>query len=264
MSVFDFCIIWTSHGVVHDIALLLAGLGVGVVFGLFGAGGSAFATPVLALLGVPGVVAVASPLPAMIPASVAGARRYLRSGHLDRRVAALAVAGGVPGTVVGALVSAAVGGARLLVLSGVMLLAVGTRVLLPDAAGGQARRDARRESSLLVVSAAFAVGLVTGLLANGGGFLLVPLFIVVLGLTAATAAGTSMVAVGALTIPTLVTHALLGHIDWTVAMIFAIGVVPGSLLGSRLAPRLPARQLRTAFGCLLVAFATWFLLRQAL
>ena len=45
---------------------VLAGLGVGVVFGLFGAGGSAFATPVLAVLGVPGLLAVASPLPAML------------------------------------------------------------------------------------------------------------------------------------------------------------------------------------------------------
>lgn len=44
-----------------------AGLGVGLLFGLFGVGGSAFATPALALLGVPGVIAVASPLPATIP-----------------------------------------------------------------------------------------------------------------------------------------------------------------------------------------------------
>ena len=67
--------------------VLLAGLGVGVVFGMFGACGSAFATPILALIGVPGVIAVASPLPAMLPASVAGARRYLKSGNLDKRIA---------------------------------------------------------------------------------------------------------------------------------------------------------------------------------
>jgi uncharacterized membrane protein YfcA len=193
--------------------ILVAGIGVGVVFGLFGAGGSAFATPVLALLGVPALAAVASPLPAMLPAAVAGAHQHLRSGMLDRRVATLAVAGGLSGTILGALLSAALGGTRLLVLSGLMLLIVGVRVVMPDPTGHEARTAARRSNRTLVLSASFAVGLLTGLLANGGGFLLVPLFIVVLGLTTSQAAGTSMVAVAALTIPTLATHWALGHID---------------------------------------------------
>ncbi len=50
-----------------------AGAGIGVLFGLFGVGGSSFATPVLGLLGVPGLIAVAAPLPATIPAAIAGA-----------------------------------------------------------------------------------------------------------------------------------------------------------------------------------------------
>ncbi len=246
------------------VEILVAGLAVGAVFGIFGAGGSAFATPVLALLGVPGIVAVAAPLPAMLPASVMGASRYLRAGKLDRRVAVLAVAGGVPGTILGALASAALGGTRLLVLSGVMLLVVGARVLLPDPADHVARCAARRQNTTIVLGAAFAVGLLTGLLANGGGFLLVPVFIVLLGLTAGEAAGTSMVAVGVLVIPTLATHMVLGHIDWPVALVFALGVLPGSLVGARLAVRLPADQARRWFGIMLVGFALWFLARQVL
>ena len=242
--------------------VLLAGVGNGIVFGMFGAGGSAFATPILALIGLPGVIAVASPLPAMLPASIAGARRYLRSGNLDTRIAKLAVVGGVPGTVIGALVSRYVSGNALLVLSGVMLLVVGARVLLLDAKDHEDRSAARRERAGLVLAATFLVGFLTGLLANGGGFLLVPLFVVVLGLTTVKAAGTSMVAVGVLTIPTLVTHWALGHIDWPVALVFAVGVVPASLLGARTAERLPAERARKAFGVLLVAFATWFLIRK--
>ena len=242
--------------------VLLAGLGIGIVFGMFGAGGSAFATPILALIGIPAVIAVASPLPAMLPASVAGARRYLRSGNLDTRIAKLAVAGGIPGTVIGALVSRYVSGNALLVLSGVMLLVVGARVLLPDSKNHEDRSAARRKRSGLVIAATFVVGFLTGLLANGGGFLLVPLFVVVLGLTTVKAAGTSMVAVGVLTIPTLVTHWALGHIDWPVAVVFALGVVPASLLGARISEHLPAERSRKAFGVLLVAFAIWFLIRK--
>jgi uncharacterized membrane protein YfcA len=249
---------------VFYLSILAAGLGVGAVFGLFGAGGSAFATPVLALLGVPGLAAVASPLPAVLPSAVAGARRYLRSGQLDRRVAFLAVAGGVPGTVVGALASTALDGHWLLILSGAMLALVGGRVLWRDAVGHEARAAARRSNGRLVVAASFGVGLLTGLLANGGGFLLVPLFIVVLGLTSSEAAGTSMVAVGALTIPTLATHWALGHVDWPIALVFAVGAVPGSVVGSRLAQHIPTGRLRRAFGVVLVTFATWFLARQLL
>jgi uncharacterized membrane protein YfcA len=110
-----------------------------------------------------------------------------------------------------------------------------------------------------VITAAFAVGFLTGVLANGGGFLLVPLFIVALGLSAKRAVGTSMVTVGALVVPTLTVHVLLGHVDWAVACLFALGVVPGTVLGTRAAARIPVGRLRRAFGAALMAFAAAFL-----
>jgi uncharacterized membrane protein YfcA len=240
-----------------------AGCGVGIVFGLFGAGGSAFATPILALLGVPGVLAVASPLPAMVPAAFTSARRFLKSGNLDRTVAKRSLLGGVPGTLLGALASRFVGGDNLLLLSGVLLLILGIRMVVPDRAGAAERAAGRRDEVLIVVSSAFAVGFLTGLLANGGGFLLVPLYILVLGLSAAEAAGTSMVVVGVLTIPTLVTHWTLGHIDWTVAAGFALGMTPAALGGAWLAQRIDSKKSRIAFGTMLVAFAAWFLISRA-
>ncbi len=244
--------------------LMVAGIAIGVVFGIFGAGGSAFATPVLALLGVPGAIAVASPLPAMLPAAVTGARRYLRSGNLDRRIAGLAITGGLPGTLLGALASQWLSGTTLLSLSGALLLVVGARVLIPDSTANAGRTVARLANTRLVVTACFAVGLLTGLLANGGGFLLVPMFMIILGLSAASASGTSMVAVGVLTIPSLVTHWALGHIDWKIAIVFAIGVWPGSMIGARLAQRLPEQITRRAFGLVLVTFAIWFLTKETL
>jgi uncharacterized membrane protein YfcA len=249
---------------VHGLPLLLAGLAVGTVFGLFGAGGSAFATPVLALLGVPGANAVASPLPALVPAAFAGARRHLKAGTLDRRIAGLTIAAGVPGTIAGSLASTWLDGKRLLALSGVMLLVVGARVLMPDTDDHADKAAARRGNTGLVLGATFAVGLLTGFLANGGGFLLVPLFVVFLGLRTSEATGTSTLAVGALTIPTLLTHWYLGHIDWAVAATFAVGVLPGSFAGARLSTVLPAAPARRAFGLLLVAFSLWFLAHQLL
>lgn len=245
-----------------ELLILFAGVAAGAVFGLFGAGGSAFATPMLALAGVPGAIAIATPLPALLPASVLSARRQLRAGNLDRRIASLVVAGGVPGAVIGALASSRISGAGLLLASGALLLVVGARVLLPDPTGHAQRSAHRRQQTLIVVAPAFAVGVLSGLLANSGGVLLVPLFIVVLGLTAARAAGTSIVAAGALSLPTLLVHWELGHIDWTVALVFGLGMLPGSLAGSRIGDRIPAAAARQLFGVALVVFAAWFLVGQ--
>jgi uncharacterized membrane protein YfcA len=254
--------------------VVLVGAGVGMTFGVFGAGGSAFATPVLAMIGIPAPVAVASPLAAMLPSSVVGAREYQRVGLLDRRVAVLAVAAGLPAVIVGAALSRFVGGEALLLLSGVMLLAVGARMLWPTRAPSpvlashEHRIDAsvtpKRRGTGLVVALVAGAAFVTGLLANGGGFLLVPIFVLVLGLSAAQAAGTSMVAVAALTVPTFAAHAALGHVDWVVAGAFAVGMIPASLVGARLGLRLPEVVARRAFGAVLVVFSLCFLALRVL
>ena len=245
-----------------ELLILFAGVVAGAVFGLFGAGGSAFATPMLALVGVPAAMAVATPLPALLPASLVSARRQLQNGNLDRRIAGLVVAGGVPAAALGAVGSRYVSGSALLVASGGLLLLVGARVLLPDPSGHADRAAARRANPLVVLVPAFAIGLLSGLLANSGGFLLVPLCIVLLGLTAARAAGTSVVAAGALSLPTLLVHWQLGHIDWPVALVFGLGMLPGSLAGSRAGERIPPVLARQLFGVALVAFAAWFLIHQ--
>jgi uncharacterized protein len=244
--------------------VVVAGAGVGVLYGLFGVG-SAFGTPVLALLGVNGLAAVVAPLPGLLPSSAAGAWSYSRRGKVDWPVARRTILGGVPASVVGALASRWVGGTVLLALSGVVLFAVGVRVLRP----GSVRHDeaiARRRSgdAGFVIAAAATIGFASGLLANGGGFLLVPLFLLALGLDMNEAAGTSMVAAAALTVPTLVTHALLGDINWLIAGTFGAGLVPGAFVGAMLAQRLPVNKLRTTFGALLVVFAVWFVARQIL
>jgi uncharacterized protein len=245
----------------------IAGAGVGFTFGVFGAGGSAFATPLLVLMGVPAPIAIASPLPAMLPASVVGAREYLRVGLLDRRVVKLAVLAGLPAVVVGAALSGFVGGAALVACSGLLLFAVGVRMAWParsssDPVLASADLPKRRVSdakTVVVVGFVAGAGFFTGLLANGGGFLLVPIFVLVVGLTAAQAAGTSMVTVAALIVPTLVAHVVLGHVDWAVAGAFALGVIPTSMVGARLGRRLPDVVARRAFGAVLVLFSVGFL-----
>lgn len=240
----------------------VGGAAVGILFGIFGVGGSSFATPVLALLGVPPLMAVASPLPSTLASAFAGLRGYAQQKHVDWRVARLSIAGGLPATVLGSLLSRVVGGDILLIVSGLVLAIVGVRVLKPLSDEASAQADLRRRNPWIVVGGAFGVGFLTGLLANGGGFLLVPLFLLVLGLTMPVSAGTSLAVIAVLSIPTLITHASLGQIDWPVALAFAAGSVPASYLGSQLAPRINAERLKNAFGWLLIAFAIYFVVRR--
>lgn len=245
---------------VHTLPLIgAAGAAVGVLYGVFGVG-SAFATPLLALIGVPGMTAVAGPLPALLPGSATGAWSYSRGGDVDWDIARRTIAGALPAAIVGAVASNWVSGPALVAASGLVLLAIGVRVLRPGRAS-DAEPWATRHPAMLVV-AAVGIGFASGLLANGGGFLLVPLFLLAVGLDMRRATGTSLVVATVLTIPTIATHALLGDIDWTISMVFAVGLVPGSYVGAVAARRLPTDRLRPAFGALLVGFALWFLVRE--
>ena len=79
------------------------------------------------------------------------------------------------------------------------------------------------------------------MLANGGGFLLVPAYLLVFGLRMCQAVGTSLVVIAVLTMPTLAVHWALGHINWPLAGEFAFGLLPGVWPGSRLAHRCRGR-----------------------
>jgi hypothetical protein len=233
--------------------LVLAGIAIGLLTGLFGVGGSSIATPLLSLLGVPGLFAVASPLPATIPSAALAALPYVRADEARPRAAGWTLVGAVPATVVGALLAHMLGGPTLLVASGIVLVFIGLRVLPRIDPIQRSIGIARRKRRPLLVAAAAGVGLFTGLLANGGGFLLVPMYLLLFGLNMRESAGTSLLVVTLLAVPTLLAHWALGHVDWAVAGPFAIGSVPASAVSARLAHLVPRYKVRLAFGWFLIA-----------
>lgn len=243
------------------LVISVVGLGVGVLYGLFGVG-SSFATPALSLIGVTGMGAIVGPLPAMLPGSATSAWTYARQDRVDWWVAKRTLLGALPAAVLGAALSPLVGSSSLVILSGVVLLGVGIRVLSPSTK--QASDGWAHDHAALLIASATGIGFFSGLLANGGGFLLVPLFLLAVGLDMGMATGTSLVVATALTIPTLATHLVIGDLNWAVAGCFMLGMVPGSHAGAVLSNRLSSARLRTAFGILLVIFAVWFLLRRLL
>jgi uncharacterized membrane protein YfcA len=238
---------------------LLLGAGIGFMSGAFGKGGSAIATPLLHAMGVPAMAAVASPLPATVPATLLASRPYARAGHVDRRVFRLGLVVGVPATVVGATLTRWIPGSELVFAADAIVLALGLRILFGVSADDE-KVDAIPPRSRRIIAVVAAVGFVSGLLGNSGGFLLAPLFMRVLGMPIRRALGTSLVLATALAVPGTIVHAALGHIDWALAIVFALGSVPLASVGARVALRTRERSLTLAFGVALTTVASALLL----
>jgi uncharacterized membrane protein YfcA len=232
-------------------AVIAIGAAVGFLGGMFGKGGSAIATPLLALAGVPAIVAVASPLPSTIPAALVAASAYWRRDLVDREVVRWGVLVGVPATVVGAYSSRFTGGGPLLVVTEMILVGIGLRLLQHPGGPPEAGLGTAHWRTRLVVVAA-VVGLLSGLLANGGGFLLAPLFVLVLHLPIKRAFASSLVVAAALAVPGTIVHAALGHIDWAVVLAFGAAAIPLSAVGARVAIRTESVRLERIYGAGLV------------
>lgn len=107
-------------------------------------------------------------------------------------------------------------------------------------------------------------GLASGYVGVGGGFIMVPLFISLLGIMMRQASGTSLVAVTILAIPGVVEQGLLGHIDYIAGVAMAVGSIPGAVIGASLIRKVPERKLRFVFGAFLLISAVVLLFNELL
>jgi len=108
-----------------------------------------------------------------------------------------------------------------------------------------------------------AAGLLAGLLGVGGGAVMVPAFSELLHLPLKTAIATSLVCAGVFALPATVVHAMLGDVDWRLAILLTIGVIPGARLGAGLTIRAGERRLRLTVGLFLAVVAVVYFVTEA-
>jgi len=247
-------------GLLRDALTLLIGLFTGVLSALFGVGGAMVSNPGVRALGAAPLVAVGTTLPSLLPGAVSGTIRYQREGLVDWQVVAWVATAGLPAVVGGALLSRVVPGEGHLLLLAIAVLLIftawRTASVVPNAdergEGNPARATARRVTAGWRPAAiGVAAGLLSGLLGIGGGVIMVPTFTKLLRLSLKSAIATSLVCVGVFGVPATITHAILGHVDWRLATVLTIGVVPGARLGASLTIRIPERRLRLLVGVFL-------------
>jgi uncharacterized membrane protein YfcA len=233
---------------------VLVGLVSGILAGLFGVGGGIVMTPgIQVLLGSAPIVALATPLPVILPTALTGAVTYGRAGELDVRAAAWIIGPGVVASIGGAMLTSVVDTHLLLVITAVLLASQAVGILR-----GRRSRSGEAQAGTPAVYAGIglAAGFVSGLLGIGGGLVMVPLLAGWLGMPLKRALGTSLLAIVALVIPGTVTHAVLGNVDWALVVVLTIGAVPGARVGARVALGTRERTLRLLVGSFLLVVAT--------
>jgi|SRR5579875_1022944 len=252
----------------RDVGAFAIGIAVGFLGGLFGKGGSAVATPLLSLIGFPGFVAVAAPLPATVPGTLIASAEYHRYQLLDKEVVWWSVVVGVPATAAGAFLSKITGAKPLLVITALLVLGFGLSFLLfpaersiPVAASNNSDPPTRPSFWRLRLSVvASAIGMISGLLANSGGFLLAPSYARFLRQPIKKAFACSLLVSAVLAVPGTLVHAYLGHISWRVAGLVALGSAPFSYVGAWVSIRTKATRLERWYGLALTVLGLFFLL----
>ncbi len=268
------------------LVLLGMGAGVGFLSGMFGVGGGFLMTPLLIFIGVPPPVAVATEANQIVAASVSGALVHWRRGNIDFKMGAVLLAGGLVGSVLGIWIFTAlkaIGQVDLLIsLSYVVFLGLIGGLMLVESVGAMVRRDTgsrrrrklhqhnwlhglplkmRFRKSKLYISAILplAIGCFVGILAAimgvGGGFIMIPAMIYLLGMPTSIVVGTSLFQIIFVTSTVTILHSVNTQtVDAMLALLLLTGAVVGAQFGSRFGTRLRGEQLRglLAFMVLLV------------
>jgi uncharacterized protein len=240
---------------------LVLGVLIGAALGLLGGGGSVLTVPLFVYaLGFDPKHAIAMSLAVVGATSAFGTAAHWRAGNVNVRIAATFGAIAIAGTYVGVRLANFVSGTTQLVVFGAVMLmaAIFTLKGAPPSERDRELSQERGVSLLKAVPAGLMVGLLTGLLGVGGGFMIVPALLV-LRASFGEAVGTSLLIITANCFVGFLGY--LGHVsmDWTAVIFVSAGTVPGIVLGSYLHHFIPQSMLRRAFAAVLVVLAIFIL-----
>lgn len=240
---------------------------IGVSLGLLGSGGSILTVPVLVyLLGQDEKVAIAGSLFVVGTIALAGSLQFLRARLVDWHNVLVFGVPGMFGTYIGALLAGYVSGIMQLSLFAVVMLLASYLMLRPvnlELVAGSTPRAAWKISIDGLI-----VGVITGLVGVGGGFLIVPALVLLGGMPMHRAVATSLVIIALKSYSGFykymdVLDAQNLTLDWnTLVIVTGLGIV-GSFAGGALANRLPQKTLKKGFGVFLIVMGIYILARSA-
>ena len=278
---------------VNGLVIVTLGALTGILSGMFGVGGGFLSTPLMIFYGIPPTVAAASAASQVTGASVSGVFAHSRRAGVDYLMGGVLVAGGIIGTGIGAVLFSLLQAwgqidVVINILYVVLLGSIGAlmareswQVMQAQKAGvpvpARKRRHHPMVASLplrwrfyrsgLYISplAPLLLGVLTGILTMlmgiGGGFVLVPAMLYILGMSANVVVGTSLFQILFVTMATTMMHSLTTKaVDIVLAVLLLIGSVSGAQIGAQLAQKLPAARLRFVLAALVLVIAARMML----
>ncbi len=278
-------------------ALVIIALGgvVGLLTGMVGVGGGFLTTPILIFYGIPPAVAVASATTQITGTSISGVLAHRRRNGVDYRMGAVVIAGGIGGAIIGGFLFGLLQSygqidTVVLLLYVVMLGSIGIMMAKEAATAlGMIKpranaRPPRRHNPLvaalpfrwrfyrsgLYISPlapfllGFVSGILTAMLGVGGGFVMVPAMIYLLGMSAQVVVGTSLLQILVVTAITTMVHATTTRsVDIVLAVLLLLGSVVGAQYGARFAQRMKPELLRMMLAVIVLAVAARMLVQLA-
>ncbi len=278
---------------VNALVIILLGGAVGILSGMFGVGGGFLTTPLLIFYGIPPMVAAASASTQVTGASVSGVFAHMKRGGVDFQMGGVLVVGGVFGTLTGALIFQLLEKIGQIdtvinILYVVMLGSIGSLMAKESwqsvhaLRSGKPLKPKKRRHHPLVANLpmrwrfyrsglyisplaplilGFVTGIMTMLLGVGGGFIMVPAMLYLLGMGAQVVVGTSLFQILFVTMSSTMMHSLTTKaVDIVLAVLLLIGSVTGAQIGARLAQRMRPEYLRLFLSVIVLLVA----LRMAL
>ncbi|QWC84658.1 sulfite exporter TauE/SafE family protein [Nocardioidaceae bacterium] len=233
---------------------------VGVTLGLLGGGGSILTVPVLVYVaGLDAKQAIATSLVVVGVTAAMGTVSHARAGRVRWRTGLLFGAAGLSGAFLGGLLGGVLPGAVLLVGFAVMMLV--TAVAMLRGRGDVAPRQGDLPV-LHVLGEGLVVGLVTGLVGAGGGFLVVPALVLLGGLPMSVAVGTSLLVIAMKSLGGLAGYLSSVQLDWALVAAVTAAAVVGSLVGGRLVSAVPEAALRRGFAWFVLVMGVFVLAQE--
>lgn len=272
---------------VNALVIILLGGGVGFLSGMFGVGGGFLTTPLLIFYGIPPAVAVASSATQITGSSVSGALAYWQRGQVDVKMGVVLTIGGVIGAGLGQVIFArlqAIGQIDIAIsliyvaflgVIGSLMLKEAVTALRAERNGAGAARGRRHVpwiaalpwrtrfyrsglyiSPLAPLALGLAVGMLTVIMGIGGGFIMVPAMLYLLGMAASSVVGTSLFQIIFVTATATLLHATsTKSVDIVLALLLLLGGVAGAQAGVRAAQKLRPENLRLALALIVLAVA---------
>lgn len=272
--------------ILTGIVIALCGVGVGILSAMFGIGGGMVMVPLIHIVfGQPAAISSGTSLFAILPTSIAGMVARLHDGTIRFRIGLVVGIAGACLSPLGALAASNLPGMYAMILTGVFILFTAYKmfkrvyksrpaaVAAAQAAAASGVSASAPKKTLLsedgsprfyvgCVILGCVVGFLSGWLGLGGGFLIVPILQGVFGLTMKQSSGTSLVSVGILAVPSFITHALLGNVDWLLGLLLIVGSIIGAKLGAKILSHVNDRLLTGLFGVVLILSGVIMVVRE--